>query len=397
VAARLAATPEIAERDGHALAGFLDAEAHFSIGRNNGGRNWRCSVSVRLRDDDAPVLAEFRRVTGVGTLVAVPARGGSKPQCEWKVTSGLECLRLADLLERFPMYGRKRLEVNDWIRAVRALETRDPDVDVADLARSIRDRRRYREPKADPHPPEDQPGLLWYLGGFFTGEGSFALSRQQARAVVKVRRDDRPLLAGFASITGLGKVYDIKPSGSQSPSAAWIVLRHGELRPAVELLEAAHLRGRKRRELRVWRGGAEEFADAHAAGRPRDGERIDVAAAALREVRRYAQRHPLPADELASTAESVYIGVLREWAAAEPGKLACTAYTRARRSKPHWPQRETLVRTFGSWAGALRAAGLAGRTTARSQRACSASIPTTAASTRRRSSVRCGSPERSMS
>jgi hypothetical protein len=363
VAARLAATPELGEPDGHALAGFLDAEAHFAIGRNNGGRNWRCSLHVVLRDDDAGVLYEFRRLTGMGTITAIPAYRTSKPQCVWSISSGLECLRMAQLLERFPLRGRKGREADVWIEAVRASEGRDsPDVDMATLWKRIRDLRRYAGPTdRRPNPAHDQAGLLWYFGGFFSGEGSFQLSRGQARAMIKLRRDDRALLLAFAALTGLGRVYDVKPSGIQSPSALWSIYAQSDLPATIELLEAARLCGRKRREFRAWRVGATEFIEARAQGRKRDVERIDTAAAALRGIREYEGPTKPPPARGEPTRRSVFVEILRTWARESPGPLRCTDYSVARRAHPDWPTRNTMIRPFGSWYEALRAAGLDGR------------------------------------
>jgi hypothetical protein len=49
IEARLGAAQGLSDADGHALAGFLDAEGSFAISPNNGGRTWICQMSAALR------------------------------------------------------------------------------------------------------------------------------------------------------------------------------------------------------------------------------------------------------------------------------------------------------------------------------------------------------------
>jgi LAGLIDADG endonuclease len=393
VTARLAATPAIPYADGHFLAGFLDAEASFLIHRINNSRNWQCGMRVKLRRDDARILVEMQRLTGVGTLTAVPARGTSKPQVGWAVTSRLECLRLCELLEEFPMYGRKRLEVHEWIRAVRAIDQQgSSSTSIGEYAERLQARRRYAEPlTTTAHPGRDQAGFLFYFGGLFTGEGSLQLCATRARATIKLRRDDRPLLAGLAEVIGLGRLYDFAPCGNACPSSGWIVLAQPELPEMCELLADARLRGRKLREFKVWQAGVDEFTRARIEGRPRDRELIELAAAGLRQVRVYVDRSFTPTGDGADAQREAFLHVLRAWAAETRGVLTSTSYEESRCEHPHWPKSDTMTRAFGSWGAALSAADLAHRASPRTktrQRACSASIPTTAASISRRSRVR---------
>ena len=53
----LAAAQGVDDIDGHALAGFIEAEGSFSIAANNGGRSWLCGMSLNQRADDADLLA----------------------------------------------------------------------------------------------------------------------------------------------------------------------------------------------------------------------------------------------------------------------------------------------------------------------------------------------------
>ena len=103
----LAEARGVDDLDGHALAGFIEAEGSFVIARNNAGRNWLCAMTLNQRADDADMLLDVVRVTGLGRLHAVPARRSSRPQVVWSVSSKLECRELAGLLRRYPLRGRK--------------------------------------------------------------------------------------------------------------------------------------------------------------------------------------------------------------------------------------------------------------------------------------------------
>src|SRR4051794_31693473 len=81
------------------LAGFLEAEAHFGLTRQNRGTTWSCAMAVTLRDDDAALLEHCQREFKLGRLTPVPARRTSKPQLAWVVVRKADVRRLADLLE----------------------------------------------------------------------------------------------------------------------------------------------------------------------------------------------------------------------------------------------------------------------------------------------------------
>jgi hypothetical protein len=205
--ARIASASGLSPRDGHALAGFVDAEASFAIRPTNAGQNWSCGFSLVQRDDDTPVLAEFQRLTGLGRLRARKVVRNSRSQTLWLITSKAECQQLAALLTQFPLRGRKRREFEVWAEAIRIWRSVHRSscgrwMDLAHAAVQLRALRRYVDPprsieraSVDPHE------LVWYLGGFFTGEGTFYLGQDSARATVRLRRDDRPLLELLASTT----------------------------------------------------------------------------------------------------------------------------------------------------------------------------------------------------
>jgi hypothetical protein len=368
---RLAGAQGLSRFDGHALAGFIDAEACFSIQPNNHGRTWACAMTVAVRLDDGDVLADLARSTGLGRLQTKPSYRGSRPQAVWQINSKRECAELTRMLRRFPLRARKRRDFEIWARAVDRWSSlpyaRERDLGfhaamTADAAR-IRRVRRY----VDCPPPAlagAPPDLLAYLGGFFSGEGCFGLTALQPRAVIKLRRDDRSILELFAGHFALGKVREHAAYGNPNPSATWLICATDELAAAVHLFETAQLRGRKRREFEVWREAAHERAFAKIGGRRWDRSRIQQVADGLRELRVY--REPRDAIQTVSQSDAerearrAYIAVLQTFAAeVTDGALTCSAYARARSRHPEWPTRNTIALAFGSWADALRAAGLA--------------------------------------
>jgi LAGLIDADG DNA endonuclease family protein len=366
VRARLEAAPGLTSHEGHRLAGLLDGESHLAVAPNNGD-GWRCECSVNLRDDDAEVLAAARRALGIGRVVAVPARNTSRPQVAWVISTKLECSRLVTFIDAHPLRGRKRAEYELWREAVRAWALRRygyaPGVRsrLEHLAGLLRTERIYREPHPDAVLPVlTDPYAEHYFAGFFSGEGSFGLQPRAARFVIKLRRDDRPLLDAFRRDFRLGSVCDVAPVGGWSPAAIWhVTAARGVLR-GIEIFERAGLLGRKARQFGAWRPGAEAIARAKVSGAPADPRVVERARLELRTVGAYApSRSSLPHDGPEADARDAYLDVLRTWSAVTEGPLTCTAYeTMRRRARPNWPKRETLAATFGGWAEALAAAGL---------------------------------------
>jgi hypothetical protein len=379
IEARLAAAQGLSEPDGHALAGFLDAEATFAITPNNQGRNWRCQMSVVVRLDDGDVLSDLCACTGLGRVSVTPARRTSRPQATWSVASKRECVELVRILRRFPLRARKRRDAEIWSAAVERWSSmlydgradRGLHAEMARNAEALRSARRYvnTPPPALGGPVE---ALLWYLGGFFSGEGYFGLSRLRPQAVIKLRGDDRSILELFASRFDVGLVRNHPGYGGDHPSVTWRIGAARDLSRTICVFDAAQLRGRKRREFEVWRQAAYERAHARITRRRADRVRLERVAGDLRLLREY---RPPPDDafETRSDAERdaqvAYVEILRALAAEVPaGPLTCGAYSRARKDHAEWPNRDTITRAFGGWAQALRAAGLDSRLSARSAR-----------------------------
>jgi hypothetical protein len=163
------------------------------------------------------------------------------------------------------------------------------------------------------------------------------------------------LVRDFHDAFGVGRVSVSTPPGV-TPTVRWTVCRRAELHEAIAMLDAAVLRGRKRREFEAWRIGAAEYAR----GRSRDEAAITAAAESLARARAYTDR-PVVLPTRDPPTET-YIDVLRTFADEVPdGRLTCTAYAHARASHPEWPTRNTLALAFGNWEQALSAAGLGAR------------------------------------
>jgi hypothetical protein len=148
-----------------------------------------------------------------------------------------------------------------------------------------------------------------------------------------------------------------------SPAAVWHVTRASDVLKGIDLFDSAPLLGRKARQHRAWRPGAYAAAEAITEKLPLNERVVDESRRALAHATAYRPpRTPLRTDPGLSAARSAYLEVLREWADSVDGPLSCGAYASARRAEhPDWPKRETIAEAFGSWYGALAAAGLAAR------------------------------------
>lgn len=374
VLARIRRAPGLSPSQYCALAGFFDAEGYFAISTT--GKTPRCSASISLRDDDAQVVYEFRQATGLGHVTAVPARGRSKPQVRWEIGTKHECRSLAAVFERYPLLGRKRFEAAVWSEAVKrwcgpAGHDRSRALEVAN--HELRRLREYN-PEFERATPvvTSRPHLLAHFGGFFSGDGSLSLDpgRRRAQVIVRLRRDDTPLLRLFQTQLGVGRVIPVAAGTGQKPVVLWHVTARPELGKAIAILDRTLLLGLKKLQYGAWRPAAAELVEASVEKRRPDPEVLDGARSLLTEIRRYKQ----PAScyttvrfEGGNSYRAVYTEILRAWSDEQPGCLSCTAYTNARRANhPEWPTRGTLVANFGSWLGALEAAGIAHRASSRS-------------------------------
>ena len=178
-------------------------------------------MTVAVRDDDADILTDLCRVTGLGRL----REAGAGHLAPAGVLDHAASASAPGCCARYPLRARKRRDFAIWAR--RSIAGRPPLHGVAGrrpLPRADRPPmparfglvRRYVK---SPPPALDGPAadLVAYLGGFFTGEGCFGLSGLRPRAVVKLRRDDRGILELFAERFGIGTVRDHLPYGNPQP------------------------------------------------------------------------------------------------------------------------------------------------------------------------------------
>lgn len=367
---RLAGSPGLSDPEAHTLAGLLDAESHLGIGPNNGGAGWRCLCAVNLRDDDQEVLVGYRDKLGLGHLTPIAARGRSRPQVRWTIASKLECRLLTEVLDAHPLRGRKQREYEVWREATilwaSTGQGAGPRVRarLATLAEYIRAERTYRTPRADARLPDmTDPYAASYFAGFFSGEGSFGLNARAARFVIKLRRDDRPLLEAFRRDFAIGSIRDVETQEPASPTAVWHVTRARDVLTGIRLFESAPLLGRKARQYQAWRPGAQAIAEAIVARSPRDARLVEAARYALAHATAYhPPSTPLRADDDWSAARDAYVQVLRTWANCVEGPLSVGAYAATRLdSHPYWPSRNAIAEAFGGWHDALTSAGLAHR------------------------------------
>jgi hypothetical protein len=347
------------ERGRAFLAGFLEGEASLSIRELNGGQSFSCDLALNQRDDAQDTMEWLLSTTGIGRLRRVPARSMSKPQIAWLVNTQPHCHELLGLIES-GFHGRRAAELRVWSQAVRTWTDGRGEqrrTTMRCLMMELVAARRFGagEPIATPFAARDQ--LLGYISGFASAEGCFGMSRGRPRFTVHLRQDDRPLLELLASATGLGKVSEHRPSPPLNPSATWTIAARAQLAGLIDLLHRGGLSGRKLQEMEVWADAVDELNRVV----PRR-EVLEEARNRLASVRAYRppQRTELlrlPGRDLRTES----LDALTAWSQETAGKLSCTDYTRWRRDHADAPNRNTIVRQFGSWPSALEAAGLGDR------------------------------------
>ena len=169
----------------------------------------------------------------------------------------------------------------------------------------------------------------------------------------------------FSSTTGLGKVSSHMSAHPVNPSGTWTVAAHAEMADLGDLLREGGLAGRKRMQMEAWAIAVDEVCSARRHSmRPRR-ELIALAAERLSQLRVY---RPPEREDLLEIARrdlrTESIAALTAWSEEHDGRLACMAYEAWRSRHPESPTRNTIVRHFGTWYGALAAAGLEARAAA---------------------------------
>lgn len=261
--------PELEPDLGDFLAGFLEGEASFLITCQPGRSNHSCAVSINVRDDDEILLSEFADATRLGTVLPVAARGSSKPQTAWTVSSKADCLRLAEILYRHPLRGKKSRDFALWATAVAWWAGPDPTrrrinrdwTPMIYIKERLHEGRVYN-PRPDPV-RDLTPGLsrdwIAFTSGLFTADGSLGIHRNGVGllpvARIALRADDAPLLRQLRSRTEIGRVLvNERVHGRKKwPEASWTIRGADDLVRLVSVLNRCPPKGRRRAEYGIWR------------------------------------------------------------------------------------------------------------------------------------------------
>ena len=355
----------ISESDRSFLAGFIEGEATLRICEHNGGQSYGCQITLNQRDDEQDLLEWILATTGLGRLRRVAARLTSKPQIIWIVDSQDDCRELLALIEPCGFHGRRAAELRVWSRAVHVWTESSGDARRSALRRlqgELRAARRFGGGARAATPFASRRQLLGYISGFTSAEGCFGLSDCRPRFSIHLRHDDRPLLDLLAGATGLGKVTDHRPAQPLNPSSTWTIAGRAQLAELRDLLRIGGLAGRKARELDVWSLAVDELNRGAMPGVVPRRDMLERMRDRLAEVRAY--RAPERKELLRLSGrdtENESLAALVSWSRVTHGSLACGEYMRWRRDHPESPNRNTIVRHYGSWHGALEAAGLGDR------------------------------------
>jgi LAGLIDADG endonuclease len=343
------------ELDGGFAAGLIAGDGHFAILPNNGGTTWQCFLSVRLRADDTPLLADLCRWSGAEKLVAVPARRTSQPQTNWIVQRQADCQRLVSILDRYRLLGKKQGQYAIWRTAIAAWTGMRGDRQrvVAACSKQLRAHRHFDVVAGPSEVSITDDQLCAFLAGFVTAEAHFgATSEGHPHFRINLRRDDGELLHLFRDRLGLGYLAEVPAYRTSKAALSWRVTRLDEVRALTQLLDRYPPRGRVLAVYEAWR-------DLVLLKERRSGQRR-LLAARVKEGRAY--RPGLEWIETVDAGQSRrqgQIAVLQAWATRTDGPRTVTAYDAWRRSSsPDALTCNTIASAFGSWTKALEAAGL---------------------------------------
>jgi hypothetical protein len=188
------------------VAGFLEAEGHFTVTPTNAGQSYSCIASVAARDDDAELIVALRDRAGVGCLSRRPGVRTSRPQIIWTIAARAECSTLAELLARNPPIGRKAAICRSSCEAVDIWRNPAPGraLHLQRVREELRAAAAYcAEPRParalDPHNDLDRG----YVTGLLVGDGHFRVAPDGARLTVHLRDDDRPFLRSIQDALGV--------------------------------------------------------------------------------------------------------------------------------------------------------------------------------------------------
>jgi hypothetical protein len=179
--------PRLSPESRSFLAGFVEGEASFGIAKQTHHSNHKCKMRLTARDDDSVLLHELASTTRLGTVISVPNTSGSHKQVAWRVEAKADCLRLVEILDQYPLRGRKSLDYAIWRTALRWWVNGDPTRRESgrDWSAMIYLKERLQEAKLFSQAERrrtlnDFQGGLWadwpgYIAGFFTAEGCLGI------------------------------------------------------------------------------------------------------------------------------------------------------------------------------------------------------------------------------
>lgn len=101
---------------GYWLAGLIDGEGCFTIKSHARGTH-APSFAIKLRADDSAVLEHAHRTLGIGTIRR-EKRDASNDMVTWTVGDNAGCQRLVDLLDKYQLRAKKRIDYWAWREAV---------------------------------------------------------------------------------------------------------------------------------------------------------------------------------------------------------------------------------------------------------------------------------------
>jgi hypothetical protein len=153
----IALTPvsELDEAFGHWFAGFFAGEGFVSIPQT--GKSYGCCAGIQLRADDVLALGEIQKWSGIGRIKHnQPPRGSAHPLTSWIVHNKPGVIRLARILDRFPVRAKKSQDIVIWREAVGLWTTKNWNAgtspgecadwsEMAALRDRLRGGREYRE------------------------------------------------------------------------------------------------------------------------------------------------------------------------------------------------------------------------------------------------------------
>lgn len=102
------------------LMGLIDGEGHFGIKRQRGGSGSTSHVpffALKMRADERRALEYIRRELGIGQLQEEPNRQPN-PMVKWVVQTKPDCQRLVDVIDKYGLRAKKRMDFAIWRQAV---------------------------------------------------------------------------------------------------------------------------------------------------------------------------------------------------------------------------------------------------------------------------------------